>query len=48
MQEQNKIARMLCFSESASFFRYFKRVTGLTPKQYRESLKSKQEQFDDS
>lgn len=34
-----QIAYMLGFSEPTSFYRYFKRVTGITAKQYRESLK---------
>ncbi|MBO5592726.1 MAG: AraC family transcriptional regulator [Prevotella sp.] len=32
------IAYDLGFSEPTAFFRYFKRVTGMTAKQYRESL----------
>lgn len=33
-----QIAYMLGFSEPTTFYRYFKRVTGTTAKQYRESL----------
>ena len=33
-------AYMLGFSEPTSFYRYFKRVTGMTAKQYRDSNQS--------
>ena len=36
-QTLQETAYMLGFSESASFYRYFKRVTGMTAKQYRDS-----------
>ena len=35
-----QIAFMLGFSEPSSFYRYFKRVSGITARQYRESLKT--------
>ena len=35
-----EIAYMLGFNEPTSFYRYFKRVSGITAKEYRESLKS--------
>ncbi len=34
-----QIAYMLGFSEATSFYRYFKRVSGITAKQYREDLR---------
>ena len=35
-----EIAYMLGFTEPTAFYRYFKRVTGMTAKQYRESIRS--------
>lgn len=35
-----EIAYMLGFTEPSAFYRYFKRVTGMTAKQYRESVRS--------
>ena len=35
-QTLQEAAYMLGFSEPSSFYRYFKRVTGMTAKQYRE------------
>ena len=35
-----EIAYMLGFTEPTAFYRYFKRVTGMTAKQYRESVRS--------
>ena len=36
-QTLQETAYMLGFSEPTSFYRYFKRVTGMTAKEYRES-----------
>ena len=36
-QTLQETAYMLGFSEPTSFYRYFKRVTGMTAKQYRDS-----------
>ena len=36
-QTLQEIAYMLGFTEPTSFYRYFKRVTGMTAKQYRDS-----------
>jgi AraC-like DNA-binding protein len=36
-QTLQETAYMLGFSEPSSFYRYFKRVTGMTAKQYRDS-----------
>ena len=40
-QTLQEIAYMLGFSEPTSFYRYFKRVTGMTAKEYRDSTSSK-------
>ena len=32
---------MFGFTEPTAFYRYFKRITGMTAKQYRESISSK-------
>jgi AraC-like DNA-binding protein len=34
---EQETAYLLGFSEPTSFYRYFKRVTGMTAKQYRDS-----------
>jgi AraC-like DNA-binding protein len=39
-QTLQKTAYMLGFTEPTSFYRYFKRVTGMTAKQYRDSIPS--------
>ena len=40
MRTLQEIAYMLGFTEPTAFYRYFKRVTGMTAKQYRESIRS--------
>lgn len=39
-QTLQEIAYMLGFSEPTSFYRYFKRVTGMTAKEYRDRAAS--------
>jgi AraC-like DNA-binding protein len=34
----NKLVEVLCYSESASFLRAFKRWTGMTPKAYSKQI----------
>jgi len=44
-EHQREIAFMLGFTEPTSFYRYFKRATGMTAKEYLDSTLSKKSIF---